>query len=406
MVRRHSLRNIVSLSLRDYGHEWRMSSCFVIALAAVLAPLMVLFGLKFGIVNSMLEQLVDNPRNREIRSAGSGHFEPAWFEAMRRRDDVGFVIPRTRNLAATIKLTSDQSHRIIPGELVPTGEGDPLLQNGQRFPRGYREVVLSEEAADKLEVGIGDVVRGSITRQFRGSRERAELALQVVDIVPEAMFPRVGAFVSLDLLVAAENYRDGRAVAALGLTGDEPHVGDRAYPGYRLYAASIYNVTTLEQDLGAQGLEVRTNAADIDTVLSMDRNLSTVFWIIAIVGLFGFSLSLGASLWANVDRKRRELSVLRLVGFKSGSIVAFPALQALFTGVLGWSVAVILYLLTEQAINRLLSPHLAVGQRVCYLLPEHFVAALVITLGAALVAAMLGGVRAARIEPSEGLRDV
>lgn len=406
MVRRRSLRNIIILSLRDFGHEWRMSSCFVIALAAVLAPLMVLFGLKFGIVNSMLEQLVDNPRNREIRPAGSGHYDSAWFENMRGRDDVGFVIPRTRNLAATIKLTSDRSRRIIPGELVPTGEGDPLLQGAGRHPQGLREVVLSEDAADKLEVGVGDVVRGSITRQFRGARERAELALQVIDIVPEAMFPRVGAFVSLDLLVAAENYRDGRAVPALGLTGDKPHVGDRAYPGYRLYAASIYDVAGLERALAAQGLEVRTNAADIDTVLSMDRNLSAVFWIIAILGLLGFSLSLGASLWANVDRKRRELSVLRLVGFKTGSIVAFPALQALFTAVLGWLVAVLLYLLTEQAINGLLSPHLAVGQQVCYLLPEHFVAALLITLAAAMVAAILGGVRAAKIEPSEGLRDV
>jgi putative ABC transport system permease protein len=406
MVKRHSLRNIVGLSLRDFGHEWRMSSCFVIALAAVLAPLLVLFGLKFGIVNSMLDALVDNPRNREIRPAGSGHFQPSWFEAMRERDDVGFVIPRTRNLAATIKLTSERSRRIIPGELVPTGGGDPLLRSGERVPRGYREVVLSEEAAEKLEVEPGDIVRGSITRQFRGARERAELALQVIDVVPAGLFGRVGAFVSLELLVAAENYRDGRAVPALGLTGDEPHAGDRAFPGYRLYAASIYDVPGLQEWMNIQGWEVRTNATDIETVLTMDRNLSTVFWIIAVVGLVGFSLSLGASLWANVDRKRRELSVLRLVGFNSGSIVAFPALQALFTGVLGWALAVLLYLLTEQAINRLLSPHLAEGQRVCYLLPEHFVAALGITLGAALLAALLGGLRAAGIEPSEGLREV
>jgi len=33
----------------------------------------------------------------------------------------------------------------------------------------------------------------------------------------------------------------------------------------------------------------------------------------------GYSLSLGASLWANTDRKRRELSVLRLLGFRGGA---------------------------------------------------------------------------------------
>lgn len=406
MARPRSLRNVIALSLRDYTHEWRMSACFVIALAAVLAPLLVLFGLKFGIITSMLDQLIENPRIREIRPAGSGHFEPDWFQAMAAREDVGFIVPRTRTLAATVRLTSEQSRRIVPGELIPTGPDDPLLGNGGRVPQGFREVVLSHEAAQKLEVGVGDIVQGSVTRQFRGSRERVELALEVIDIVEPSLFERVGAFVSLALLVAAENYRDGRAVPELGWAGDAPNTGERAYPGYRLYAASIYDVAVLQRALEAQGLDVRTDAADIETVLRMDLNLSAVFWIIAVLGLIGFSLSLGASLWANVDRKRRELSVLRLVGFQSRGIIAFPMLQSLFTGVLGWSVAVLLYLLAEQAINRLLAAQLELGQRICFLLPEHFLIALVITLGAAVLAAVLGGVRAAKVQPSDGLREV
>ncbi len=56
----------------------------------------------------------------------------------------------------------------------------------------------------------------------------------------------------------------------------------------------------------------------------MDKNLSLVFWLIAVIGLVGFAFSLSASLWANVDRKRKELSVLRLVGFRTGDIVWFP----------------------------------------------------------------------------------
>ncbi len=72
--------NIIRLSFRDYTHEWRMSGCFVAALAAVLAPLMILFGLKFGIVSSMVTQLIENPINREIRPIGSGHYDQRWFE--------------------------------------------------------------------------------------------------------------------------------------------------------------------------------------------------------------------------------------------------------------------------------------------------------------------------------------
>ena len=80
--------NILRLSFRDYIHEWRMSGCFVFALAAVLAPMMILFGLKFGIVSSMIYELVENPVNREIRPIGSGRYDQQWIDGYRDRDDV------------------------------------------------------------------------------------------------------------------------------------------------------------------------------------------------------------------------------------------------------------------------------------------------------------------------------
>ena len=398
-------RQLMTLALRDFGHEWRMSSSFVVALAAVLAPMLILFGLKFGIITSMLEQLTENPRNREVSPIGSGHFDGQWFETMRNRPDVAFVVPRTRLLAATIKLSSPTAPRILPAELVPTDSGDPLL-TGMRVPVGLTEVILSDAAAGRLRAVPGDVVTGNLSRLYLGRRERVEIDLKVIAIAPPQAFSRAGAFVSLDLMVAAEHYRDGRAVPELGWEGGAPQGEGRSYPGYRLYGASIHDVAGLRDHLQAQGFQVRTNAADIETVLAMDRNLSTVFWIVAVVGLVGFSLSLGASLWANVDRKRRELSVLRLVGFRSGGIVALPVLQALFTGVLGWCLALVFYVGVKQAINGLLAAHLNPDQEVCYLLPQHFLAALAITLLAALLAALLGGLRAARIQPSDGLREI
>ena len=147
-------------------------------------------------------------------------------------------------------------------------------------------------------------------------------------------------------------------------------------------------------------MAVRTQAARIAVVQRTDRNLSLIFWIIATVGLIGFSLSLGASLWANVDRKRKELSVLRLIGFQSTDIIFFPVLQALFTGALGWALAAAIYLAIEIGINGIFP-----DQTICRLLPVHYLGALLLTLMAAAIAATLGGLRAANIEPAEGLRD-
>lgn len=399
------LTKTLRLASRDYGHEWQMSGCFVLALAAVLGPMLVLFGLKFGIVGGMLDQLVENPENREVRPVSSGHFNLDWFGNMARRSDVAFIVPRTRSIAATIELNSEKSKRIVRAEMIPSGRGDPLLPADGAVADGLDKVILSQTAAERLQVAPGDTISGSVTRRYRGTKERVHIELAVVGIAPTAAFAREGAFADVRLVEALEEYRDGRAVPELGWRGDPP-AEERSYPGFRLYAESIHDVANLKSDLTGQGIDVRTKAADIELVMRMDRNLSAIYWAIAIIGLIGFSLSLGASLWANVERKAKDLSVLRLVGFRTGDIVWFPVTQAFYTGVLGWALAVGIYFAAAYAINSMLGDQLANGQQVCVLLPEHYLMSLAVTVGAAVLAAALAGWRSARIEPSEGLREI
>ncbi len=400
------ITNIIRLSFRDYSHEWRMSGCFILALSSVLAPMMILFGLKFGIVSTMIHELVENPVNREIKPIGSGRYDDAWIDEYRRRGDVEFIIPKTRALAATIQLKSTTANRIVSTELLATASGDPLLAGLTRVPKDYYQVILSQSAAKKLKVNTGDTIDASLARQFQGKRERVHLPLEVVDIADEVVTARSVAFVNLDLLIASEQFKDGRVVEELGWEGNSDAMKERVYPSFRLYARSIYDVENLVINLEREGARVKANVGEINTVQSIEENLSVIFWIIACVGALGFAFSLGASLWANVDRKRKELSVLRLIGFKSGRIIMFPVLQALYTAVLGWLFAVLVYLAFEYLVNFFLAPQLNLDRALCFLLTEHFLWALGITVVIAVFAAILGGFRAARIEPSDGLREI
>ena len=402
----NQFKKIISLSFRDYSHEWRMSGCFVLALASVLAPMMILFGLKFGIVSSMITGLIENPGNREIRSVGSGSYEQAWFDKYAGRKEVAFIIPKTRSLAATIQLKSKNAGRIYSTELFATAEKDPLLEALKVKPEGFYQVILSDSIANKLNVQKGERIDGSLVRQFRGKRERVHIDLQVLDVAPANVISRSVAFVSLELLLATESFKDGRAVTELNWSGNINDKEVRDYPSFRMYARSIRNVENLVNELEQDGINVKANIAEIKTVQSIDQNLSIIFWIIACVGAVGFSFSLGASLWANVDRKRKELSILRLVGFQGGKIILFPVLQSMYTGLLGWLLAVLIYLIAEQTINQLLAPNLEIEQVICYLLPQHFFWALGLTMFVAATAAILGGIRASRIEPSDGRRDI
>ena len=401
---KHRFKDTLWLAGRDYRNEWQMSGFFILALAAVLGPMLILFGLKFGVIGSMLDNLIEDPRNREVRPVGSGRYDRVWVEQMRNRDEIAFIVPRTRAIAATIDLDSDASKLIVPVEMIPTDRGDPLLKQRQ-IPQGLQQLVLSDSAARKLQVKPGDEISGSIARRYKGRNERVHVKLQVTDVAPAASFSRDGAFVPLYLLEAAEDFRDGHAVPALGWGGSQAP-DERSYPSFRLYTRSIYDVSPISEALAKLGIESSTRAADIDIVRTMDRNLSLVFWMIAVIGLAGFTLSLSASLWANVDRKRKELSVLRLVGLRTADIVGFPVIQSVFTALFGWLTASLIFLLVSYTINSLFADQLQSGENLCHLLPHHFAIALGLTLAASILAASLAGYRAARIEPSEGLREI
>lgn len=398
-------RQTVGLASRDFLHEWQMSICFVLALAAVLGPMMVLFGLKFGIVGGMVDSLIEEPAKREIRPAGSGRYDSAWINDMRTRNDVEFIVPRTRSIAASIQLKSSGSSRILPVEVIPSDQGDPLLPKSSPMPAGLKQVLLSNNAAQKLNLEPGDTVDGSLVRRFNEQKERVHLELTVAGILPSSAFSRDGMFASVTLAEALEDFRDGHAVPAAGWSGTAP-VAARNYPGFRLYAKSIYDVAGLRDSFERSGIKVITQAADIESVQRMDKTLSGIYWAIAVIGVIGFSLSLGASLWANVDRKRKELSVMRLIGFRTGDIVWFPVVQSFYTALFGWALACGIYFGVAWSINKMLAPQLEAGQEVCRLLPEHYLMALGLTMTAAIISAIFAGMRSAHIEASDGLREI
>ncbi|MCF7996510.1 MAG: FtsX-like permease family protein [Chromatiaceae bacterium] len=414
----HPKREILRLAYRDFVHERRISLCFVLALMAVLAPLLVLFGLKFGLVDTLAQRLIESPANREILAVGSRNFDEAWFETIRARPDVGFLIPNTRRIAASLsKLLNPESGQDLRAlQMIPTGAGDPLLgdpilgapllDGAAKPPTGTDELVLSASAANELAASVGDRLVARIDRQRNGRDEGAVWELTLTGIVPAALLPDDAALVPLELLVATEDYRDGVAVPELGWEGGSAPSGTRSYARFRLYAASIYNVADLEQALTADGVEVRTRVSEINAMQALDRNLTRVFWLIALIGTLGFLASLAANLLANVERKRRELSIVRLIGFSTGSLVLFPVAQALLVAGLGVIAAFAVFFPVASALNSWFADSLQPGELICRLRPIHLALALTTTLLGSAIAAAWAGWRAARIEPAEGLRDV
>ncbi len=409
---------ILRLAYRDFAHEQRISLCFVLALMAVLAPLLILFGLKFGLVDTLAQRLVESPVNREIQPLGSRDYDQAWFDRIGARPDVAFLIPNTRRIAASLtrllNTANGQDLRVV--SMIPTGAGEPLLTSGRSaapadaagpaVPTGLTELVLSAAAARKLGAAAGDRLVARVDRRRDERDENAVWEVTVTGVLPDAAMAEEAALVPLPLLVATEDYRDGLAVPALGWEGAPVRGGPREFARFRLYAVSIYAVAGLAADLAADGVEVRTQVTEIAGMQALDRNLSRVFWLIAMIGTLGFLASLAANLLANVERKRRELAVVRLIGFPTRSLILFPVAQAVLVALLGAAAALAVYLPVATALNTWFADSLQNDESICRLLPTHLLIALAATLLGAAGSAAWAGWRAARIEPAEGLRDV
>ncbi|NNA67220.1 ABC transporter permease [Pseudomonas gessardii] len=389
---------VASLAWQDYRNDGWLSACAVLALVAVIAPLLVLFGLKFGLVSSLTERLENDPATREIIPLGGGRFSRAFVEQLGQRSDVAFAIPRTRQIAATAQVGA------LTLEMLPTAPGDPLL-GGLPIPVGLDQVVLSHTAAEKLAARPGDWLKTRFARQVAGRVEAQDARLQVLAVLPLEAFARDGLFAGLSLLEAAEDYRDGRAVPALGWDGDAVGGSEqRVYPAFRLYARSLTDVEPLRVYFAGQNLLVSTQALSIAQVQSLSRNLSIVFWIIAGLALAGAFAAIFAGALAAVARKRRELSVLRLLGFSTGALLLFVVMQALYSAGFAAVLSAGLYGLAEAGLNQLFVQ--VPGEYASHLLARHYALALVAVLGVSAVAAACGGWRVARIQASEGIRDV
>ena len=138
---------------------------------------------------------------------------------------------------------------------------------------------------------------------------------------------------------------------------------------------------------------------------AFDRTLSFILRVIALIGLTGGALALGGALWVNVERKRRDLALLRLFGFRHGTVILMPLIQSAVIAALAFLLAALAYLAGAVAFNRSLGQNLAGQGYVCRLEPAHLAVAAAATLLLALIAAAAAGYRASRIDPAECLRD-
>lgn len=403
----HLVSFSVEQAMYDLRHDYRLSVVLLVSVASILAPLLLLFGLKTGVVSTMKQKLLENPVNLEIVIYQNARLDGAWFDALRAHEDVAFVIPRTRTINATLDVIAPDRRAVTGVEVLPTAPGDPLIPESFEMPLQWNRILLSHTAGVKLGVGKGGALEGIVKRRVDGRDQITRFKLEVIGVLPESVFGRAAVFAPLNLLTAMEDYRDGLSVQLFdqGVLGSEASKRS-SFANARVYAASLGAVAPLADFIRAAGVEVRTHAREIENVRAIERVLTFVFSVIAVIASTGFALSLIGSLWINVERKRKDLALLRLLGYRREGVVLIPVVQAVAITTAAFTLALLAYTIGAHIFNQQLGENLADSQFVCRLYPSDVLTAAGITLAIALTASLVGGYRASKVDPAECLREI
>jgi len=611
---------IIRLAAADVRHEWRMSLCMALAIAAIATPLLLFFGLKFGVMETLRQRLLDDPSSMEILPLSDKRLDNAWFEGKRRDSRVAFVVPHTRRLSAQAEFAAAGQKKRLMLDISPTLEQDVLLARyGAPVPQSG-ECVLTASASEKLGVAKGAELACHVSRD-RG-KVRAQRSFIVAGVLPEGAGVRPAAYLRLEDLEQIEQFKDGRAVPELGWPGSDPLaypaapsallalpaplnaireamlcqntgfatfekpeglavpglpagralyllssvgsladardfasvadrvrgmdsfilpvnrnvsavlalpdgeaalalragsaigrnlpgvtppdgenwtlfssapaprtlivspalakragtgevpcrfllasrekdgtvtersvsfpvrlvtgdaapegtglaapallgqlgllaerplldgttadgqktmlLGRRGYSGFRMYASGLDKVAPLKKVLEEEGISVSTKADRIEEVLALNKYLGILFWIIAAASLAGAMGCLVSNVYANVERKRRELAVLRLLGVHGAALSLFPLTSAILLSLGGILSSLLLFHVLAFAINRVFSAHLAAGEVFCRLTLSHQAAAIGMALALAAVTGLAASRRMLGIQPAESLRD-
>ena len=395
------------IAMRDLVHGWRAASCLILAVSVALLPVLVLGGLRQGVVDTLIDRLRSDPRVLEIRLSRDLALSPDWFAEMGQDPRVGFLLPRARFLASSVRMRGPESRDMLEPRLVPTAPGDPLLA-GLTVPIGLAQTVLTERLAISSGARPGDEVTLIVLRQVGDRRESAQVTVTVVDVLPRDMLQADDIFVDPALESAIERWREGFAVPLLGWEGTEARRNDRtaaaSFASFRLYARDIRDVPGLRDDLLREDLDVSTRSEEIEMALAIESGLGWVFSVVTVFVTAGFVLTLGLHLAAGVLEKAREYALLRLMGFPSWIVAAMPACQGAVIAAAGAGLAGAGAMVAQPHVNRRLEGMAGLEGPMMALGPIEVLGAMGLAALAGAISGVVAGWRAARLQIAEGLR--
>ena len=390
------------MAWKDFLHEHLLSFCGILAFAAALTPILLLAGLRFGIVDTLSQRLLNSPATLSITPYGSVRFTRERLAELASHPSVSFLVARTRTLAASVNLAGAEGKR-LSADLVPTAEGDPLLRHaGIFFSEGG--VVITRQLERSLPVAEGTRTLELFVNRMHGGRlERVSVTVPVSGVLPDSADWKPHIYAPLSFTEAVERYRDGFAVPEFGWAGKEGSP-ERTYAGFRMYVKSLDDVVTMRDFLMTKGIESYTSAREVENIQALKRTLSFVTMLIGGVAIVGMMMSLASFSVSNVNRKEHFFAQARLMGFSGCSLLLFPIGQMILCAICASSLSLLFYGGAAIIFDVVCASYLQHGESICRIPTSYTVMLYAGALILSLICCIGAGRKLLRLQPAEVLR--
>lgn len=397
----------ILLAWRDWKHEKLLSLCSVLALASMLSPILVLQGLKNGVIEGMRSRLLEDPAILIITpKSDAGRFSKADIDELASLPGARYAVGRTRETSTDITLVNPGDRRTASVSFEPASPGEPLLERyNLTAPDSGKEpgLVLSASAAKILGASAGSALEARLSRKTpEGKFETSKIIFHVTGVLPAEALEGKKAMASGLVLEDIENYWDFIAAPERGFAGEESSL-PREYASFRLYAKKLDDVEKLADILGKRNIEVITRAREIAGVRLLEGAINQVIIIISLAVGAGFVAFTFSSVQSSVSRKRKMLGILRLLGFYRFPLMLYPVTQTMLTAAAGFALSLGIYFCVSIAIAKSFARQGAIS---CQLPFTDALAIGATVFALSLAACSAAAFKAGNVEPSMVIREV
>lgn len=206
------LVQVVVLTLKRMLHDRGTTLCLLLSMMSALLPVMLIFGLKNGYVESTRSRLLSNPEVLSISHKSSTSLPAELIEEINSWPEVAFAAPMGRTLGKLVHVRRNDAAPLSSSvfyDLYPTGETDPVLKSRRVVVPGDKDICISARLAEQEGLRVGDTAAVEVYR-IRGEETLSRaFPLRVVSILPPSAGYSNGAFVSQRTMLRCIQYNEG-----------------------------------------------------------------------------------------------------------------------------------------------------------------------------------------------------